>query len=356
MTNFTLPADLEDLAETIHEEAFVFDACLPGDGMFQDEDAEIEALRLGKVDGANLTIADYKADFRRTVDGLNSLRALVERHRAVVALCSSVSDLARAESEGKTGLVVHFQDARPIEDNIDYLATFYQLGLRVFQLTYNSQGFLGTGCCERHEAGLTYLGLDALAKCNELGILIDLSHCSWATCWDAIKHSEAPVALTHVGCYELCPAHGRNKSDDLIRAVAATGGIIGVTFFPSLIKRNAETQLVLPSATSDVLDHIDHVVSLVGADHVGFGSDLSNYYARTLEVPATSSIRWYRPLRPDVYGVGPTDLYDPYPDGLTSHSELANLTRGLLARGYQRPDVEKILGGNWLRLFEAVWQ
>ena len=109
------------------------------------------------------------------------------------------------------------------------------------------------------------------------------------------------------------------------------------------MKRNSETQEVLQGSLEDVLDQIDYAVELLGVDHVGIGTDLTNYFARTLELPPTSSIRSYRPLRPDVFGAGPTDRYDPWPTGLDSHTKMMNLTRGLLTRGYRDDDVLKIL-------------
>jgi len=356
MSVVELPKELEERARALHREAFVYDACLPGGGIFRDEKPEIEALLEGQVDGANLTVADCKDDFLVAVGRIQQLKELVERHSDKVSLCVSTAELKEAEKQGKLGLIIHFQDSKPIEDNLNYLRTFHDLGLRVFQLTYNIQGYVGTGCCERHDAGLSYFGLEVVAECNRLGILIDLSHCCHATTRDAIQHSKAPVAFTHVGVYTLCPAHGRNKPDDLLKAVVETGGVVGITWFPSLVKRNPATQEVLESDVEDVLDQIDYAVKLLGVENVGLGSDLSNYHAKTLEVPATSAIRWYRPMRPDVYGVGPVDRYDPYPKGLDSHSKLLNLTRGLVRRGYEDEDIKKIMGGNWMRLCKAVWK
>ena len=351
-----LPHELEQRARALHREAFVFDACLPSGGIFRDEETDIQNLPDGGVNGANVTIAEHQHNFLKTIESNVRFKKLIGRHTDKVRLATSAGDLLRCKRDGKVGFVMHFQDGKPIEDNLDYLSVFYDLGLRVFQLTYNMQGYLGTGCCERHDAGLSTFGIEAVAECNRLGILIDLSHCGHGTARDAIQHSKAPVAFTHAGVYALCPAYGRNKPDDLLKAVANTGGVIGVTFFPPFAKRNPKTHQVLQGTLDDVLDQVDYLVKLVGVDHVGFGSDLSDYYARTLEVPATSSIRWFRPLRPDVFGAGPTDRYDPFPTGLDSHARLPNLTRGLVQRGYNDEGIKKILGGNWLRLFQEVWK
>ena len=167
------------------------------------------------------------------------------------------------------GFVWHFQDTRPIETDLDYLKVFHKLGLRVLQLTYNTQNYVGSGCCELHDAGLSSFGREVVEECNRLGMLIDLSHCGYATCWDAIRHTRKPLSLTHVGAHALCPATGRNKPDEILKAVADTGGVIGIAFFAPLVKRNPKTQEVLLAGVDDVIGHIDHVVKLVGATMSG---------------------------------------------------------------------------------------
>lgn len=346
---------LELKAQSLHRQAFIFDACVPGTGIYRDEVGEIKALVTGGVNAVNITVAEHSHNFTRAIENISRLKRLIDRHQDKLMLCTTISDLKSAKESGRVGVVIHFQDSKPIEDNLDYLRIFYELGLRVLQLTYNLQAYAGAGCCERSDGGLTWFGLDLVAECNRLGILIDLSHCGYRTAMEAISVSKAPVAFTHVGAYAVCPAKGRNKPDELLKALADRGGIIGVTFFPPLVRREPGTHRVVQATLDDVLDHIDHLVRVVGIDHVGFGSDLSDYYARTLEMPPTSALRSYRSMRPDVYGQGPTDRYDPFPVGLDSHAKLTNLTAGLLRRGYSEEAVMKILGGNWLRLLGQVW-
>jgi membrane dipeptidase len=347
---------MEARARSLHQRALIFDACFSTPGFFKEEEREIQAFVDGGIGGGLATVAEEEHNFAKAVDSINKHVRLFRRHPDKVRVCESVRELEQCKAEGRVGFVLHFQDSRPIETDLDYLEVFHKLGLRVFQLTYNSQNYVGSGCCELHDAGLSSFGRSVVEACNSLGLLIDLSHCGYTTCRDAIRHTRKPLALTHVGAYALCRAAGRNKPDDIIKAVADTGGVIGIAFFAPLVKRNNETHEVLLADVDDVLDHIDHVVKLVGSEHVGIGSDLSNYYARTLDLPPFSSIRSYRPLRPDVFGVGPVDRYDPWPVGLDSHSKMLNLTRGLVKRGYSDEDVVGILGGNWLRLFRGTWQ
>jgi membrane dipeptidase len=172
---------------------------------------------------------------------------------------------------------------------------------------------------------------------------------------EAIRHSTEPVTCTHVGIRELCNAPGRNKTDEQLRALAESGGVAGISFFPPLVKREPGSHRVAQATVEDVLDHIDYAVDLVGVDHVGIGTDLDDRSLDQGETPPTSSLRHYRPTHPAVYGEGPTDRYDPYPAGVHRHTELETLTQGLVARGYTDDEIEKILGGNFLRVFETVW-
>jgi len=350
-----LPPVKEERARAVHESAFVYDATLFDPGFLKDEKGEIQSLVDGGLSGANLTFCGHMHNFARGMDSFFQHVKVIERNSERVRFCTTVRELEQCKKEGKVGIVAHFQDGKPIEDNLDYLRLFQRMGLRILQLTYNVQNFIGAGCCERNDTGLSYFGLQVVEECNHLGILVDLSHCNHATAWDAIRHSKRPVAFTHVGIHRLCPAHGRNKPDDLLKAVVDTGGVVGIVWFPPFVKRDPETHQVLQATVNDVLNQMEYAIDLLGADHVGIGTDLSDYNARTLEVPADSSIRWYRTLRPDVFGAGPIDRYDPFPLGLDSHALMMNVTRGLVKRGYSDDDIRKILGGNWLRLLKDIW-
>lgn len=346
---------MEERARAVHSEAFVFDAAVPMMGLYTDEQADIQALLDGGMGGISATIVTHAANFVKTVEAMCAYEKLIERNRDKLAACTTAAQLEQCKREGKVGMVAHFQDTKPIEDNLYYLRVFHALGLRVLQLTYNVQGYVGTGCAERHDAGLSVFGLNVVAECNRMGILIDISHCGHGTAWDALKYSKAPVAATHSGIYAMANSYGRNKPDDILKAVAESGGIVGIPLQSNFLRRDPKTYQVFQATLDDVLNQIDYAVNLMGVDHVGIGSDLSDYCARTLEIPEYSSVRRYRPLRPDVFGLGPTDRYDPFPVGIDSHAKMLNITRGLVSRGYSDENIKKILGGNWLRLFREVW-
>jgi membrane dipeptidase len=354
MMHIELPAGMEAAARALHREMTVYDGTIFDTGYMVDSRNELEAYRSGNLSGGSVTFCGHLHNFARGIDAFHAHLKVIERNDDIAAFCTCVADIERCKREGKVGIVAHFQDSRPIEDRLEYLRIYHALGLRIFQLTYNLQGQVGTGCCER-DSGLTEFGERVVDECNRLGILIDLSHVNHQTSREAIARSKAPVAFTHVGVHAMCNAYGRNKPDDLIRAVAATGGVVGIAWAPFLVKRNPETHEVLPSTVSDVLDQMDYVIRMIGVDHVGVGSDLCNHSARTLVVPPHSSIRIDRPRHPEVFGVGSLDRYDPYPQGLDHHSGMLNITRGLMQRGYSDDDIRKVMGGNWLRLFRQVW-
>lgn len=354
MMTLEIPSALEERARALHADMTIYDGTIFDTGFMQDERNELEAYRSGHVSGGSVTFCGHVHNFQRGIDAFYAHLKVIERNSDIARFCTSVADIEQCRRDGKVGIVAHFQDSKPIEDRLDYLRTFHAIGLRIFQLTYNAQGQVGTGCCEP-DSGLTEFGMQVVDECNRLGILIDLSHVNHRTSRDAIERSKAPVAFTHVGIHAMCPAYGRNKPDDLLRAVAGTGGMVGIAWAPFLVKREASTHKVLESTVNDVLDQMEYAIRLIGIDRVGVGSDLCNYSARTLVVPPHSSIRQHRPLHPEVFGVGPVDRYDPYPQGLDHHSGMMNITRGLLQRGYSDDDIRKLMGENWLRLFKKVW-
>ncbi len=265
--------------------------------------------------------------------------ALLRDHPTQIMQVTTVADIAAAKASGRVGLIFGFQDTSPIGENLDMLAVYHRLGVRIVQLTYNHRNHVGNGCFEPEDAGLTDFGCTVVAELNRLGILIDLSHCGPRTTREAIERSERPVAITHANPLARCP-HPRNKSDELLRALADQGGVVGAVGFPPLLTCTASATL------DDYLDTIDYLVTLVGIDHVGLGPDFME------EMPPEVAAQALRGVDPaairEFTRVTPTA-------GFESIAACANVTGGLLARGYAPADVRKIMGGNWLRLYTEVW-
>lgn len=349
---FDLSKEEEERASELHRKAIIIDGLLPWANL--DYPKYMDQIRQGGVTAGNVTVSQTTG-FQEALDNINHYKGKLEENPDRVTLATTVSDIMKAKEEGKLGAIFGFQDTKPIDDKLSNIQLFKDRGVRIMQLTYNAQNYVGTGCCELTYGKLTYFGLEVVEELNKQGVIIDLSHCCDEVTVDAIEHSKDPVLITHSSVYSLCNAYGRNKKNEHIEALAEKGGVIGICFAPIFIKRNPETYEVQSCTVNDVLDHIDYVVKLAGVDHVGFGSDMCGKWLDDEFTPPTSSLRHWRPLRPDVFGRGPTEKYDPFPEGLDRHHKLINLTRGLVHRGYSDEDIEKILGGNFLRVFKEVW-
>jgi membrane dipeptidase len=231
---------------------------------------------------------------------------------------------------------------------LEPIGTFRDLGVRIVQLTYNNRNLVGDGCLEPSNGGLSRYGHSVVERLNELGILVDLSHCSQNTTAEAIQISSRPVAVTHSGCNAVA-RHPRGKDDAELRALAERGGVMGIYLMPFLTPGR-------PATAADVLDHLEHAIQVCGEDHVGIGSDLSI-------APIDGSEEYWSKHREFVRRRIENDIAAPNEDpdilftvqDLNSPRRMDLLADGLSARGHSHGRIEKVLGANWLRLFREVW-
>jgi membrane dipeptidase len=222
------------------------------------------------------------------------------------------------------------------------LRNFYRLGLRCLGLTHDVRNELGDGVRERSAGGLTHFGAKVVEECNRLGIVVDVSHLSDRGTHDVLAISAQPIIASHSNARSLCP-HPRNLTDELIRAIAKGGGVIGFHALDTFISSN-------PNPTLDVLArHIAHIAEIGGPDCIGIGPDLMENWDPTIftTVAERSST---------VNGIPALSMKWTYPEGMRSNAELPNLTEALLKLGFGSQDVVKFLGGNFLRVFDAVWK
>ena len=215
--------------------------------------------------------------------------------------------------------------------------------MRIIQLTYNERNLLGNGCYERSDGGLSNFGVDAVREMNRLGILIDLSHVGDQTTLDAIEVSEKPVAITHANARALFD-HPRNKTDEALQALVEKGGVVGANAFPPFLNNGFDSTL------EDYIDALDDLVERVGIDHVGIGTDYTQNQPKEF-------FDWLFAQQGTKYQERPLGYPDPllHPKGMESPEKFSNIASELLKRGYREADVVKIIGGNWLRLFQEVW-
>lgn len=265
-------------------------------------------------------------------------------------LVDSVADIRRAETEGRTGVILNMQDCRPIHEELAYLRTFRDLGVRAMQLTHNYQGIIGTGCLGR-DSGLTQFGAKVVRAMNRLGIAIDLSHCGPQTTLDAIACSEVPVFCSHSNPRAICDSP-RNKTDDVIERLAERGGMIGIASYGPIVYRGSNQRPTL----EDVLDCVEHVLRLVGPDHVAMGTDTCDGRYTT---EAAWEAAWGRTNGnyPEMLeGLGSWYTWQTwYAEGLESTTKLPAVAAGLLRRGHSTETVRKVMGETALSFFERVW-
>lgn len=296
---------------------------------------------------------------RQAFQLLEAMTRNIEKNSASVELARTGADIERIVAAGKIALPLAIEGGHAIEDRLDLLRTFHDRGVSSMTLTHNiSHGWADSSADQPRWNGLNDLGRKVIAEMNALGMVIDVSHVSDKTFFDVIETTKDPIIFSHSGCRAINP-HRRNVSDDMLRALAKNGGVIGIVFeltFLSEEYAKAAQELRAISqpffqkvpviedmdlriaidhlsqgrdwplegkpTIEDLLDHIDHAIKIAGVDHVGLGADM---YPRT-----------------------------PSPEGIRGAQDYGNITRGLKRRGYSDEDVKKIMGGNFLRIWKQV--
>lgn len=282
--------------------------------------ADFQKLRSSGIDVFHPAVALGPGDaYTVTQKWFEKWHRLITGHPDYFIRVDAPIDLARARREGRIGIILGMQDANHFRcaDDVD---AFYDMGQRLTQLTYSSENRLGYGCTVNHDRGLTSFGIEVVARMNSIGMAIDVSHCGERTSLDAISLSKKPVLITHSNCRALAPDVTRCKSDEVIRAAARSGGVLGITTVRRFVRAKD------PVTIEDVLDHFDHAVKLVGVEHVGLGSD---------------------------FDLDPHPSYDV--SGLNDGNRIYELTEGLLRRGYTAAHISLMLGGNFERALQQIW-
>ena len=253
----------------------------------------------------------------------------------------SAAKLDRVKASGKIGILLGLQNSDQFRTPAD-VDFFHGLGQRVSQLTYNSRNLIGNGSTERRDEGISDFGATIIERMNKVGMAVDVSHCGDRTTLDAFEISKKPVLITHSNCRALAQGHPRCKSDEAIKKMAASGGVMGITAVRMFVKVDE------PTTIEDVLNHFDYVARLVGVEHLGIGSD-SDLYGYDAMPPDQN-----RQLRASYKGTyGFRDKIDV--EGLNHPRRMFDLTEGLIRRKYSDRDIEGILGGNFKRVLAQLW-
>ncbi len=261
----------------------------------------------------------YKPDrsLKRTLQLIDCFYKEIEKNQIDISLVTNYNQIEEVNSAGKIAAILSIEGGEALEGDLGVLRVLYKLSVRLLTLTWNQRNQIADGIWEsRTGSGLTEFGIKVIDEMNDLGMLIDVSHLLETGFWDVVKRSKTPIVASHSNCYALCP-HLRNLKDEQIKALVDKGGVIGITFVPNFLTQEKRKTIV-----KDVVTHIDYLVEKAGIDCVGLGSDF--------------------------------DGTDDLPLGLEGVDKIPNITKELLDRGYKEREIEKILGGNFLRVFKEV--
>ena len=299
-------------------------------------------MREGGVDAVHVTIA-YHETFRETVLNIEGWNRWFERYPDLILHGRTAADVLLAKKTGRTAIFFGSQNPSCMEDDIGLVEILHTLGLRFMQLTYNNQSLLACGCYEDEDSGLTRMGRAVVAEMNRVGLVVDMSHSGERSTLDAIECSTRPIAITHANPFNWHPAK-RNKSDDVLKALGETGGMLGVSVYPHHLRQGSECSL------DDFCGMIARTADLMGPERIGMGSDLCQDQPDSV-VHWMRNGRWTKTVD---YGEGSasTPGFPEMPSWFADNRDFGRIAAGLRATGLSEADVAGIMGNNWLRFFE----
>ena len=305
-----------------------------------------QQINWGGISAIHVTIC-YHEDFQEMVQNVIDWNRRFEDYSALIFQGRTASDVLKARKEGRTAIFFGFQNCSPIEDNIGLVEVCHQLGVRFMQLTYNNQSLLGTGCYEENDPGITRMGKQVIKEMNRVGLVVDMSHSAERSTLEAIEISERPIAITHANPTFWHPAL-RNKSDEVLKALGESGGMLGFSVYPHHLKDGSNC--TLESFCTMIADTAD----LMGINSIGIGTDLC-------QNQPDSVVEWMRNgtwTNDRDYGEGSASFagFPDQPEWFRDNRHFVNIASGLLSKGFSNEDVELVMGKNWLNFFEASFE
>jgi len=299
-------------------------------------------MREGAVDAVHVTIA-YHETFRETVLNIERWNHWFETFPDLIVHAKTGDDIRRAKADGRTAIIFGFQNPSPIEDDIGLVEICHALGARFMQLTYNNQSLLATGCYEDEDPGVTRMGKQVIAEMNRVGLVIDMSHSAERSTLETIDLSTRPIVISHANPSSWHPAR-RNKSDTVLKALTARGGMLGFSMYPHHLKGGTDCTL------ASFCEMIAQTADRYGIDNIGFGSDLCQDQPDSI-VEWMRVGRWSKEMD---YGEGSASApgFPPQPDWFQDNRDFAGLGKGLAKTGMSSENVAKVMGGNWLRFYD----
>ncbi|MGH8617330.1 MAG: membrane dipeptidase [Burkholderiales bacterium] len=321
---------------SFHRSALVVDGLTP---LYTLDEPYTQSLVEGGVDACLLSVAS-DASWDVVLQRVEMCLTKIEKSPLLVH-ARTAADIRAAKASGKVAMLFVTQASDMIEKDLKRVRIMYELGFRILGLCYTFANLMGDGCGERRNAGLSYLGKDLVAAVNELPMMLDLSHSGHQTSLEAAELAKSPC-ITHANAYAV-NANDRNKNDEVLKLVAQKHGAIGLNALPRTVKND-------DPALADMMVHLDHLIKVMGAEHVGLGLDYVEGFKKA-GVVLPQSVR-NRTLRPDIFGSVDDFLHQSYPKDLEDIRKLPNLTGAMAARGYDEAKMKWVLGESWLRAIE----
>ena len=301
-------------------------------------------LRNSNVTAIHVTIS-YHEQFRETVSNFEQWNRWFEQYPSLIMPAYFAEDVEQAKKLNKTAIIFGFQNPSPIEDDIGLVEILHRLGGRFMQLSYNNQSLLATGCYEKKDSGVTNFGREVIKEMNRVGIVIDMSHSAEQSTLDAIDLSEKPIAITHANPSFWHEAK-RNKSNTVLKKLAESGGILGLSLYAHHLKDSTNCKL------DSFCEMVARTVDIMGSKNVGIGSDLC------LNQP-DSIVEWMRNgtwAKAKNYGEGSKDKpgFPDQPDWFIDARGFNNIEKGLNKIGFNDEEINNILGNNWFNFYKNI--
>lgn len=293
----------------------------------------------GGLSAVNVTVA-YHENFRDTVDALVAWNWRFRHFADLILPGRQGEDIVRASETGRTAIFLSLQNPSPIEADVGLVQILHELGIRFMQLSYNNQSLLCGGWTEAEDCGLTRMGRAVIAEMNRVGMVIDMSHSAERSTLEAIDCSCGPISITHANPSSW-HATARNKSDEVLKRLAARGGMVGLSLYPAHLRDGSNTSL------AEFARMAARLADTIGADHIGIGSDLCQDQPDSVLVWMREG-RWREPSPPNE---GPAISFPPQPDFFRTNRDFPGLADGLRLAGFSAAETAGILGGNWARFF-----
>ena len=303
-----------------------------------------EFNRAAGLDAVHVTIV-YHEDYDELLVEIKKWEKLFSDNSDLIFQGKDYKDIEKANLEKKTAIFFGFQNCSPIEDDINLVEKVHNLGCRFMQLTYNNQSLLATGCYEKIDSGVTNFGREAIKEMNRVGVVIDMSHSAEKSTFDAINLSDKPIAITHANPSFWHPAK-RNKSNDLLKTLSESGGMLGLSLYPHHLKDNTnctiESFCEMVAKTADIMDN----------KNIGIGSDLC------LNQP-DSIVEWMRNgtwSKSKNYGEGSKNKpgFPNQPEWFQDARGFENIENGLKKIGFSDIETHGILGNNWYNFYKSI--